>query len=486
MADILIIGGGVAGLSAGIYAQLCGYSAAIYEAHGVAGGNLTGWQRGEYHIDNCIHWLTGTNPATKTYEMWEELGVLGGVEIFTPESLYTCRFGGQALSLYSDINKFEAEMLTLSPRDEKEIRALFCAVRLLQGAMGIAGDRQSNGLSAKDILMLPALVKYYGMSAKQLAMRFSHPLLRAFICAFWGDEFGALAMLSVFANFCGGNGGLPRGGSKAAADRMVARFLSLGGRLNLGKRVEKIELSGRRATAVGFSDGTRAVADYIIVTPDPAAVFGKILDLPMPRSLRRQYGNARAVRFSSLQCAISCQADFLPFGGDCIFDTDGGEQVIVREFSHEPSFAPTGETMLQTMSFCSEREAKRSIRLRRLNRAEYDRQKQQLGHSQICALEKEFPQLKGCFKLIDVWTPATYHRFVGSETGSYMGFTFPARALPKKLSGKVSGAENLLLATQWQQSPGGLPIAAERGRQAILEVCKKEHAYGRMPLVLEV
>ena len=76
MAKILIIGGGVSGLSAGIYAQLNGHSAVVCEKHAVAGGNLTGWQRGEYHIDNCIHWLTGTNPASKSYKMWEDLGVL--------------------------------------------------------------------------------------------------------------------------------------------------------------------------------------------------------------------------------------------------------------------------------------------------------------------------------------------------------------------------------------------------------------------------
>lgn len=72
MANIIIIGGGVAGLSAGIYAQLNGHNATIYERHFKAGGNLTGWDRGGYHIDNCIHWLTGTNPATKQYNMWQD------------------------------------------------------------------------------------------------------------------------------------------------------------------------------------------------------------------------------------------------------------------------------------------------------------------------------------------------------------------------------------------------------------------------------
>jgi glycine/D-amino acid oxidase-like deaminating enzyme len=43
MSKILIIGGGVSGLSAGIYARLCGDEAIICEKHMIAGGNLTGW-----------------------------------------------------------------------------------------------------------------------------------------------------------------------------------------------------------------------------------------------------------------------------------------------------------------------------------------------------------------------------------------------------------------------------------------------------------
>ena len=37
MAEILIIGGGVAGLSAGIYAKLSGHSATVIEKHSCAG-----------------------------------------------------------------------------------------------------------------------------------------------------------------------------------------------------------------------------------------------------------------------------------------------------------------------------------------------------------------------------------------------------------------------------------------------------------------
>ena len=116
MTDIVIIGGGVAGLSAGIYARMNGYSAAVYEMAASAGGNLCSWEREGCVIDNCVHWLTGTNKATPTYKMWEELGVLGeGVEIIQPETLYTCEYGGWRLSLGRDLDRLRCDMLSVSP-----------------------------------------------------------------------------------------------------------------------------------------------------------------------------------------------------------------------------------------------------------------------------------------------------------------------------------------------------------------------------------
>ena len=45
---ILIIGGGIAGLCAAVYAQRSGYQAEVFEMHDSAGGLATSWRRGEY------------------------------------------------------------------------------------------------------------------------------------------------------------------------------------------------------------------------------------------------------------------------------------------------------------------------------------------------------------------------------------------------------------------------------------------------------
>jgi phytoene dehydrogenase-like protein len=55
MEKIIIVGGGIAGLAAGVYALKAGFEAEIYEKNPVPGGECMGWNRKGYHIDNCIH-----------------------------------------------------------------------------------------------------------------------------------------------------------------------------------------------------------------------------------------------------------------------------------------------------------------------------------------------------------------------------------------------------------------------------------------------
>ncbi len=491
MAKIVIIGGGVAGLSAGIYAGLHGHDATVCERSFVAGGNLTGWRRGEYTIDNCIHWLTGTNPSTDTYKMWVDLGALGDVEVIQGNSLYTCEYGGKTLSLYNDLYRMEREMLEISPADKSEIRSLIRGVEFMERVGGIGGADHNEGLDIKHLpAAIPSLVKYYNLTTGELARRFRHPLLRSFISSFWGEDFGALAILMVFAYYCGNNGGIPRGGSVAMAERMTERLGEVGGKLLLCKEAVKINCEMGRASSVSFSDGSVIDADYVVIATDPAVAFGRMLDVPMPGKLEKQYNDPRMKRFSSYHCAFACDMESVPFEGDLIFDTTDEEKemlpidrVIVREFSHERSYAPEGKSILQTMTFCGERVAKAFIKLRQTSKAAYDKKKRQIADSLTEMLCRRFPQMRGRLRCIDVWTPATYKRYTDSQIGSYMSFALPSRMIPKKLSPGIKGLSNVLLATQWLQAPGGLPIAAECGRIAIeaverMERSKSCHARG--------
>ena len=473
MSRIVIIGSGVAGLSAGITARLNGDEAVILEKHTIPGGNLTGWDRGGYHVDNCIHWLTGTNPLTKTYEMWEKLGAIDRDSIRYPETLYTYEKDGRSVSLYDDSERLRRRMIELSPADERETERFIRAVRAAGSLCGV--DPKDGGKKCaayRGVLRSPALAPYYFMTAGGLAGRFRDPLLRGFLSEFLTENFGALGLIFVFATFCSKNGGIPRGSSRDMAKRMADRFVSLGGKLLTGAQVERINVKGGSARSVTLRCGGTIRADYVVPACDPAAVFGKMIGGEyMPRPLKRRFESPSYFRFSSCHAAFSF-AGRVPFRGDLILDLPeawrGGmkaKTVVLREYSREGSFAPPGRGIIQTMFFCDEDESERFVSLGRDSK-EYAEEKEKIGGRMRDVVLSRFPELSPSLEELDVWTPATYNGFTASEAGTYMAFAFSSRTVPSFMKGRVRGLDNVVLATQWQRAPGGLPNAALAGVRA--------------------
>lgn len=128
--SLIIIGGGIAGLSARCYARMNGYQTQIFEMHDKPGGLCTAWERKGYTIDVCLHWLVGSAPGLALYQIWQELGVLQGQRIVNLEELgRTENPDGRAFDLYMDVDRLEQHMLDLAPEDSKIINDFAGAIR---------------------------------------------------------------------------------------------------------------------------------------------------------------------------------------------------------------------------------------------------------------------------------------------------------------------------------------------------------------------
>ncbi|MCJ7563286.1 MAG: NAD(P)/FAD-dependent oxidoreductase, partial [Candidatus Aminicenantes bacterium] len=79
--SVIIIGAGVAGLSAGIYCRMNGYPTHIFEHHTVPGGVASYWKRKGFLIDGGIHFVMGHKPGTTLHEIYKELGILPGCKV---------------------------------------------------------------------------------------------------------------------------------------------------------------------------------------------------------------------------------------------------------------------------------------------------------------------------------------------------------------------------------------------------------------------
>ena len=84
--DVAIIGAGMAGMSAAVYARLSGLSVRVFERHFLPGGLCTAWKRRGYVFDYCIDYFLGSRKGHAFYDIWKELGIIGKTEFRHIES----------------------------------------------------------------------------------------------------------------------------------------------------------------------------------------------------------------------------------------------------------------------------------------------------------------------------------------------------------------------------------------------------------------
>lgn len=488
MKKIIIVGGGIAGLSAGIFAQKYGFESEIFESHSIVGGECTGWNRDGFHIDNCIHWMTGTKNDTSLYKLWEDVGALGkDIEIIKPDVFYTSHIDGKSLSLYRDTEKTRRELLEISPGDKDEINSFIDAVKAAECIqmpadmpMDMMPKIQLMKLGMSMMGVLKYMKKYGGITMKQFCGLFKSPILRTFFIDYMNEDYTAFSLIASYATFSGENGDIPKGGSLKMVQRMADKYKSLGGKIHTNSRVERINVSGSYASGITLENGETISADYIIPACDTNVTFGKLLDKKyMPPQLAENY-NKLPVQ-SAFQVAFGVD-DVCGFIGNCdIFDCNeikiansSFKRMSLKNYSYEPSFAPTGKTVLQSHFVQNEDDFAYWENLYNTDKQKYDEIKNSKAQEIMQRVIENYPQLDGKIKILDVITPYTYYKFTGAYKGAYMNFLYTPEVMGQQsLSGIIDGLDNVVIGSQWQQLPGGLPVAVTNGKFAIQRIAKK-------------
>ena len=112
MKNVVVVGAGISGLSAGIYAARSGFDVTILEQHNTFGGLSTGWSRKGYFFEGGMHWLTGSSPKMPLHRLWKETGALQqNNPIENRDPLYTVYDGKEQVSLYRYVKDMRNELL---------------------------------------------------------------------------------------------------------------------------------------------------------------------------------------------------------------------------------------------------------------------------------------------------------------------------------------------------------------------------------------
>jgi phytoene dehydrogenase-like protein len=494
---IVIIGGGIAGLSAGIFARANGFEATILEKHTVLGGECTGWDRKGYHIDGCIHWLVGTKKGTPMNDLWRNVGALDGVEVYHPETFLTFEHESGTVPIYRDLQRLRSAWLELSPADADAIEEFVSTIEQM-GAFEMEANKPMDMMSLVEKVRYMAsmreagaVLKRYGkVGLAEYAARFRHPAIREMFATFAPGDYAVAFLFFGLATFAQGQSSIPMGGSKALADRMVERYLALGGQVEAGCEVVDVALDGRRVAHVAAADGRTFAADHFIAACDANFVFEDLLG-------GRYRDSAFAKRFDDPETYPLASNTYIGLGyegevGDMPrtvrFGCDPIEvagaavtQITLNHYGYESGFAPEGCTAMTVALNHFGEEIDRWFALAQ-DREAYRSEKSRVGEAVRLAIETHVPQFAGKLTVLDVATPATYDRYCNAHRGAFMAFFPTIGSKMMAHTGRIKGLDNFVLSGQWLQPPGGLPIAVVTGKDSIQRLCKKL----RRPFVDEV
>ena len=491
MKKVIVIGAGISGLSAAIYAQRSGFNVTICDQHSMAGGMCTSWKRSGYLFEGAVHWLTGSSPKTKLNTVWKETGALNDdVPIILQEQFHALDWNGKTINLYRDIDKTAQILLELSPEDGPQIRRLVKDVKAFSGfqmpVVDIKGVKAQNPkrFEAGSLLkMLPALPKLPGLSnisCHDYLQKFKHPAIRMLL-GIVPDGYNALSLIFTLSSLNFGDGGYPEGGSLAMIKRMVGTFEQLGGTLMLNTRVKRVRIenniageSARAATGVMLENGTALDADAVIVTQETIAAHERLFETPPgDKWLTELKKNTKPEVCTFIGMGIRCELP-KPIVPLWVLDEPiryaGRTQETLGFYNNAnlENYAPKNCSVLTT-SFIGDTfefwyKAKKEGR--------YEEEKEALANQIKLALCKKYPVAEGNIEVIDIATPLTYERYTGAYHGSWMSITGAGSRMTiypgfsKELSGLYFAGHRIM-------PPGGLPTAVFTGRNAAQMVCRQ-------------
>lgn len=487
--SMIIIGAGIAGLSAGCYAQMNGFKSQIFEMHTQPGGLCTSWKRKDYTIDGCIHWLVGSSPKSSFNRYWQEVGLSKGRKFIDPDIYATFESrDGTTLTFYADPDRLEKHLIELAPEDTASIKEFTDGVRFCLRMDPPSGDEKgiamfmANALFA--IKMIPGMgrfQKYLKTTTTDYVRRLKNPLLQEAFTEIWLPEFSIFFMMFTIAYIHQKNAGYPIGGSSPMAEAVERRYLSLGGQIHYHSRVQKILVEKNRAVGIRLEDGSEYRADQVVSAADGhATIFDMLEGKYIDDTIRGYYKNYKifpplifiglGVRRTFEEIPVTVSGLSIPLPHPVEIGDRTHHRMSVQIYNQDPTMAPSGKTVL-TVMFPSDYVYWKGLAS---DPASYQEKKDQIAREVVSQLDRRFPGLAGQVDMVDVATPMTFERYTGNWQGSFEGWMMTPEIGMKRMSKTLPGLENFYMVGQWVQPGGGLPSGVQTAREVLQMICKKE------------
>jgi phytoene dehydrogenase-like protein len=486
---ILIIGAGLAGLSAGIYAQMNGYQAKIYEHAHQPGGVAATWKRKGYTIDGGIHFFMGYRPGQPVHDLYRELGVYQADQYqeLTTYARFVDPARDRSIEVTQDLDRFGSDVKSISPSDATFIDDFVKAAKAFKDANFVAPMAKPPELTrpwdtVRMLISMWKTVRYYtgryALPVNQAVKGLSNSWVREVLEHLFLPDVPVWFVLFTLGMLAGRNMALRLDGSAGFARALEKRFTDLGGQISYKAKAEEIVVEGDQAVGVRLAGGEEHCGDRIISAADGYSTIFELLGgrytTNKIRQIHQQWPLHRPVVLVSYGIARGFHDDPWLVVPRSTRNPSAGHLVdrwwLIRIFNYSPVFAPPGKTVLQVMVDS----AWQPWRDLRDDPEAYRAQKKAVAAQVLGNLCDVWPGIADQVEMTDVATPYTFWRHTLNREGAYQGFAITPQTLRGTIRRTLPGLRSFYMAGQWTSPGGGVVPCIMTGRHAVMLLCRQD------------
>jgi phytoene desaturase len=286
--DVVVVGGGLGGLSAARHLQEEGYDVVVLEHHTKPGGYAHYFRASGYRFEVALHALDGLGPGGWAKPMFRTLGILETIEFNQLDPFYTVSFPDFDLDVSTDMNEYVDRVATVFPDERDGLGGLFDAIkRIGHDVARFTADRGS-GVKVNQMQMLeryPDMAMAFASSWETYVSQYlTSEEAKAVVTTLWGylglppstlsaGQF-ALTLLSYFS----AGAWYPTGGSGAMTFAIADAIERAGGSVLLRNTVTSIVPGGPQSITVSTNKGVVVQAKAAISNASPVSTAALLPD----------------------------------------------------------------------------------------------------------------------------------------------------------------------------------------------------------------
>ena len=483
--SVLVIGAGLAGLSAALYARSSGFDVCLLEAAPAPGGHCAERIRDGYHLHSSRPWLVGTAAPHPYHRVWRELGVLDPNVVIDQDLLFRMESpGAPPLDWPMDLDLLESRLGSASPDDRDVLREFLQGLRRLLGLHLSMGTTQELGRRVRHALAksprVLTLRRWAPHSLETLAQDVEGPMLRdALRTAFGAPELPLLSIMELLSALHRREVGHVRGGPSTLVSRLESRAVEQGVDVVPNARVVKALVQRHRAAGVQLAEGATRRADAIISAANGYGTLFKMLRGCFADERLRGLFDRLPRATIPLTIHVGLPSDGLELPATLAgigmslnqpLTVDGRpmRQLVVQTSQSDPTLAPPGKTLLSaTLPFrLATWESLRKDG--RVPRQEVD----DIATRVLAKLEDRYPGVSTQAELIDAVSPDEWLRPTEEGMEPHAGWALVPQTRTLRIRRTLPGLGRFYLAGHWLIPGGGLSQAVATGREAVRLLCR--------------